>query len=127
MNKKWHVQNYSYPLQTVTVYGKIQSSIPFQIVQAVLKHPNYPDSLGTAVLINSTGEKQQLSAVGLWTVMAKTKELTEDLRLLTSQERAIRPYLNVFKFQWLQCKVLLKNTRHSALWKISEDVVGSQK
>ncbi|KAI4883239.1 hypothetical protein NFI96_003468, partial [Prochilodus magdalenae] len=28
-----------------------------------------------------TGEKQQLSAVGLWTVMAKTKELTKDLRL----------------------------------------------
>ncbi|KAK3513362.1 hypothetical protein QTP70_012344 [Hemibagrus guttatus] len=27
------------------------------------------------------GEKQKLSAVGLWTVMAKTKELTEDLRL----------------------------------------------
>ncbi|KAI4872969.1 hypothetical protein NFI96_023649 [Prochilodus magdalenae] len=26
-------------------------------------------------------EKQQLSAVGLWTVMAKTKELTKDLRL----------------------------------------------
>ncbi|KAK3541928.1 hypothetical protein QTP86_008182 [Hemibagrus guttatus] len=61
--------------------GKSKSSIPFQIVQAVLKHPNYPDSLGTAVLINSTGEKQKLSAVGLWTVMAKTKELTEDLRL----------------------------------------------
>ena len=55
--------------------------IPFQIVQAVLKHPNYPHSLGTAILINSTGEKQQLSAVCLWTVMAKTKELTEDLRL----------------------------------------------
>ena len=47
----------------------------------VLTHPNYPDSLGTAVLINSTGEKQQLSAVGLWTVMAQTKELSEDLRL----------------------------------------------
>ncbi|KAI3364700.1 hypothetical protein L3Q82_011486, partial [Scortum barcoo] len=28
-----------------------------------------------------TGEKQQLSAVGLWTVMAKTKELTEELWL----------------------------------------------
>ena len=70
----------------------------------------------TAVVINSTGEKQQLSAVGLWTVMVKTKELTEDL-----QEKAIRPYLNVFKFQWLQ------NTRRSTLWKISEDVVGSQK
>ncbi|KAL1266778.1 hypothetical protein QQF64_002453, partial [Cirrhinus molitorella] len=39
------------------------------------------EPLGTAVLINSTGEKQKLSAVGLWTVMAKTKELTEDLRL----------------------------------------------
>jgi len=41
-------------------HGKIQRSIPFQIVQAVVKHHNYPDSLGTAVLI-------------------KTKELTEDL------------------------------------------------
>jgi len=65
----------------LSVFGKIQTSIPFQMVQAVLKHPNYPDSLGTAALINSTGEKQQLSAVGLWTVMAKTKELTEDLLL----------------------------------------------
>ena len=37
--------------------------------------------MGTAVLIYSTGEKQQLSAVGLWTVIAKTMELTEDLRL----------------------------------------------
>ena len=68
-------------MQTVTVYGKIQSSIPFNIVQAVIKYPNYPDSFGTAILINSTGEKLQLSAVGLWTVMAKTKELTEDLWL----------------------------------------------
>ena len=58
-----------------------RSSIPFQIVQAVLKHLNYPDSLGTAVLINSTSEKQQLSAVDLWTVMAKRKELTENLRV----------------------------------------------
>lgn len=33
------------------------------------------------------------------------------LWLLTSQERATRPYLNVFNFQWLQSKVLLKNTR----------------
>lgn len=115
MNKKGHVQNYSYPLQTVTVYGKIQSSIPFQIVQAVLKHPNYTDSLGTAVLIKSTGEKQKLSVVGLWTVMVKTKELTEDLRLLIGQEGAIRPYVNVLKFQWLQCKVLLQNTGRSAL------------
>jgi len=59
--------------------------------------------------------------------MDKAKGLTEELLLLTSQERAIRPYLNVFKIQWQQCKVLLKNTRHSALWKISEDVVRSQK
>ena len=41
------------------------------------------DSLGTVVLFNSTGEKQQLSSVSLWTVMAKTKELTKDLRLRT--------------------------------------------
>lgn len=81
LNKKWHVQNFSYSLQTVTVYVKIQGPKLLQIVQAVLKQPNYPDSLGTAVLINSTGEKQQLSAVGLWTVMAKTMELTEVLRL----------------------------------------------
>lgn len=123
LNKKCHVQNYSYLLLTVTVYGTIQS------VQAVLKHCNYPDSLGTAVSINSTGER--LSAVGMWTVLAKTKELTENLRLqlrlLTSKEKAIRPYLNVFKFKWQQCKVLLKNKRCSAQWKIQEDVVENLK
>ena len=131
LNKRWHVQNYSYPLQTVTVYGNIQSSIPFQIVQAVLKHPNYPDSLGTAVLINSTGEKQQLSAVSLWAVMAKTKELTEDLRLrIVAAHKSGKGYKTISKcckFQWLQYKVLLKNTRRPALCEISEDVVGSQK
>ena len=96
LNKKWHVQNYSYPLQTV--YGKIQSSIPFQIVQAVLKHPNYPDSLGTAVLIYSRGEKQQLSAVGLWTVMSKTKELTEDLWLrIVADHKSGKGYNAIFK------------------------------
>lgn len=91
-------------MQTVTVYGKIQSSIPFQIVQAVLKHPNYPDSLGTAVLISSTAEKQQLSAIGLWTLMEQRSSLrtySYALWLLTGPERAIRPYLNVFRFQWL--------------------------
>uniref|UniRef100_A0A3B4FCC0 Uncharacterized protein n=1 Tax=Pundamilia nyererei TaxID=303518 RepID=A0A3B4FCC0_9CICH len=31
------------PFTTVTVSGKIQSSILFQIVQALIKHPNYPD------------------------------------------------------------------------------------
>lgn len=56
------------------VYGKTQSSTLLQDVQAVLKHPDYPDSLGKAVLINSIHEKQKLSAVGLRTVMAKTKE-----------------------------------------------------
>ena len=58
---------------------------------------NYPDLLGTPILIKSIGVEQQLSVVGLWTVMAKTKDLTEDLWLLTSQERAIR----------LQCNALL--------------------
>ncbi|KAK3530123.1 hypothetical protein QTP86_014797 [Hemibagrus guttatus] len=32
-------------------------------------------------IYHKNGEKQKLSAVDLWTVMAKTKELTEDLRL----------------------------------------------
>lgn len=59
------------------VYGKTQSSTLLQDVQAVLKHPDYPDSLGKAVLINSIHEKQKLSAVGLRTVMAKTKEFSE--------------------------------------------------
>lgn len=52
-----------FAMQTVTVYGKIQSFILSQIVQAVLKHLHYPDLLETAVLINSTGEKQKLTAV----------------------------------------------------------------
>lgn len=70
----------SYPLQIFTVYGKIQDFIPFKIVHIVLKHPNDSDYLGPAVLIKSD-KKQQLSAVGLWQVMAKTKELGEDLEL----------------------------------------------
>ncbi|MEQ2165424.1 hypothetical protein GOODEAATRI_016766 [Goodea atripinnis] len=53
---------------------KYKCSIPFQIVQAVLKHHNYPD------LINLPGEKQQLFAVGLWTFVAKIKKLTKDLQ-----------------------------------------------
>ncbi|KAI4895152.1 hypothetical protein NFI96_027349 [Prochilodus magdalenae] len=64
---------------TVTVLDRL--AYVARVDGASMQHPNYPDSLGTAVLINSTGEKQQLSAVGLWTVMAKTKELTKDLRL----------------------------------------------
>ncbi|KAI4873138.1 hypothetical protein NFI96_031583 [Prochilodus magdalenae] len=39
------------------------------------RQPAVPENNG------KPGEKQQLSAVGLWTVMAKTKELTKDLRL----------------------------------------------
>ncbi|XP_068129732.1 laminin subunit beta-4 [Hyperolius riggenbachi] len=52
--------------------------------------------------------------------MAKTKELSEDLR-----QRIVAAHKlgNVFKYQWLQCKVLLKNTRCSVLWKISVDVM----
>ena len=45
------------------------------------------------LLINSKGEKQQLSAVGLWTVMAKTKELTEDLRLhIVASHKSVKGY-----------------------------------
>ncbi|KAK3546595.1 hypothetical protein QTP70_030482, partial [Hemibagrus guttatus] len=44
------------------------------------------------------GEKQKLSAVGLWTVMAKTKELTEDLRLrIVAAHKSGKAYKTISK------------------------------
>ena len=90
--------------------------MPFQIVKAVLKHPNYPDSSGTAVLINSTSEKQQLSAVGLWTVMAKIKELTEDLWLwIVAAHKSGKGYKAISK-----CFQVPVATRQSIIKKIQD-------
>lgn len=85
LSKKCHVQNYSYPYELSQCLGK--SKVQYQM------------------------KKQQLSAVGLRTVMAKTKKLSEDLWLCivaAHKERDTRPYLNIFTFQWLHYKSVIK-------------------
>lgn len=72
-------------------------------------------------LIISAGEKQQLSAVYLWTFITMAKELSDNLQGCALQLQGRfkkRPFLNIF--QWLECKVILNNSR-----KILEDVFGS--
>lgn len=56
-NKKYHVTNYSYLLQTFTVYWKSQSSIPFC---TVLKCHNYFNSLGMCFETSENSSTLQL-------------------------------------------------------------------
>ncbi|KAI4900894.1 hypothetical protein NFI96_031877, partial [Prochilodus magdalenae] len=78
-----------YAASKLAYFDKMKREGPMMVPKTTsetLKHKinpclNLPSPQSVDILLYTPGEKQQLSAVGLWTVMAKTKELTKDLRL----------------------------------------------
>ncbi|KAK3548657.1 hypothetical protein QTP70_016406 [Hemibagrus guttatus] len=80
---------------------------------------------------NPGGEKQKVSAVGLWTVMAKTKELTEDLRLrIVAAHKSGKGYTTIskcFEVPVATVQSIIKKYNTFRTVRNSEDVVGSQK